>query len=180
MYLCGWIGSGLWAFKATLSIMSVILHGRTLINITIGFPGCTSQLYFYKGLHKGRGDHESTCYSCTSPSTKMVFLHHRQQRGWLVFKYRYPWKRKLQFGWNKLMNDKYLIAFIYKKKHKKTAQKLSFTITSNCWYFVTIQFILGTYHKLMKVLSWSWSYGNSICNFLCNQFLLIFFYQCVT
>ena len=101
------------------------------------------------------------------------FLHHRQQRGWLVFKYRYPWKRKLQFGWNKLMNDKYLIAFIYKKNTKKTAQKLSFTITSNCWYFVAIQFILGTYHKIMKVLSWSWSYGNSICNFLCNQFLFI-------
>ena len=107
---------------------------------------------------------------------RWVFLHHRQQRGWLVFKYRYPWKRKLQFGWNKLMNDKYLIAFIYKKKNtKKTHKKLSFTITSNCWYFVAIQFILGTYHKLMKVLSWSCSYGNSICNFLCNQFLLIFF-----
>lgn len=125
--------------------MSVILHGRTLINITIGFPGCTSQLYFYKGLHKGRGDHESTCYSCTSPSTKMVFLHHRQQRGWLVFKYRYPWKRKLQFGWNKLMNDKYLIAFIYKKKTQKNRTKTVFyhniELLIFCYYSVYIRHI---------------------------------------
>jgi hypothetical protein len=54
---------------------------------------------------------------------RWVFLHHRQQRGWLVFKYRYPWKRKLQFGWNKLMNDKYLIVFIYKKKTQKKTHK---------------------------------------------------------
>jgi len=66
--------------------MSVILHGRTLINITIGFPGCTSQLYFYKGLHKGRGDHESTCYSCTSPSTKMGFFYItvNKEVGWFL------------------------------------------------------------------------------------------------